>query len=258
MTGFESIVCDHDGCTLAGLQAQPTPSGDGSSTSGTVMMFPGATGPGESFRAAMLELASEGYRVIAADMYGRDADLSTPESAGAHFTDLLATPERLRERVLAWFERVSALPGADAERIAAIGYCFGGKCVLELARSGARLSSVTSFHGLLTTHAPARPGEVRTQVNVWTGGRDPYAPLADFDALREEFSAAGADLQATVFTQAQHSFTDPDHHGFADGIAYDAMAHAIAWEGTKTRLRLSIGAMSQTTVTDRQQGERIT
>jgi dienelactone hydrolase len=113
--------------------------------------------------------------------------------------------------------------------------------VLELARSGAPLKAAVSFHGLLKTHAPAEPGIVATPVQVWTGGRDPYAPLADLEALRAEFDAAGVDYQATLFAHAQHSFTDPDHDGLLEGIAYDRVAHRVAWAGTLALLDTTFG-----------------
>lgn len=237
MAEFEPVRCVHRDVTLEGFAVQP---GKGE-TRGTVLMFPGATGPGDSFRKAMRELAAAGYLVVGIDMYGVDADLSTAASAGRYFVALLGEPELLRERVVAWFDTVCAMPGVDRERIAAIGYCFGGKCVLELARSAAPVAAVVSYHGLLTTHAPALPGTVRAEIAVWTGGRDPYAPVADLDALRAELDAAQASYQITLFSRAQHSFTDPDHDGFADGIAYDRTAHRIAWAGTLAMLDETIG-----------------
>ncbi|MET1755494.1 dienelactone hydrolase family protein [Novosphingobium sp. RD2P27] len=197
-----------------------------------VLMFPGATGAAETFRRTARELADLGYLAIGIDMYGVDADISTPEAAGVHFAALLNAPDRLRSRVVAWFEATRDRPDVDAARVAAIGYCFGGKCVLELARSGADVRCVTSFHGLLQTHAPAQPGAVAARVAVWSGGRDPFAPVGDLDALRREFDTAGVDYHATLFAQAEHSFTDPDHDGLKPGIAYDPLSHRLSWAAT--------------------------
>jgi dienelactone hydrolase len=205
---------------------------DGTGPYPAVMMFPGATGPGRTFRQTAQELAGLGFLAIGIDMYGVDADLSTPQSAGDYFVALLSAPDLLRDRVVGWFDAVCARDDVDASRVAAIGYCFGGKCVLELARSGAAVRCVTSYHGLLKTHAPASPGTVTAKVAVWTGGRDPYAPIEDLDMLKAEFDAAGVDYQTTLFASAQHSFTDPDHEGVAPGIAYDRVAHRVSWAGT--------------------------
>ncbi|MCJ2178814.1 dienelactone hydrolase family protein [Novosphingobium album (ex Hu et al. 2023)] len=237
MGTFEPLRCQHRDVTMEGFVIGP---GQGT-TRGTILMFPGATGPGHSFRNAMRELADLGYLTVGIDMYGICADISSPQAAGGYFAALMADPVLLRERVVAWFETVRDLPGVDPHHMAAIGYCFGGKCVLELARSGAAIACVTSYHGLLTTHAPARPGEVRAEIAVWSGGHDPYAPAADLDALRAELDGAEASYQITLFSKAQHSFTDPDHDGVAEGIAYDPLAHRIAWSGTLAMLAEKIG-----------------
>lgn len=231
-----AVQCIHDGVTLQGYAALP----QGAGPHPAVLMFPGATGPGPSFDATLRELAAEGYVTVSIDMYGADADLSTPQTAGAYFADLLANPEVLRSRAVAWFETVRAMPGVAADRVGAVGYCFGGKCVLELARSGAAVACVSSLHGLLTTHAPARSGDVTAKVGIWSAGRDPYAPIADFDGVHAEMDAAGVDYHATLFAHAQHSFTDPDHDGLSEGIAYDLAAHQIAWSGTLALLKVSL------------------
>lgn len=234
---FAPLPCTHGAVRLQGEMLHPA----GEQKRPAVLMFPGATGPGESFRKAMRELARAGYIVAGIDMYGVEADISTREAAGAHFVALLEAPETLRDRAVHWLETVRRLPGVDPHRIAAIGYCFGGRCVLELARSGADLQAVVSYHGLLTTHAPARPGEVRARTAVWSGGRDPYAPVTELDALRAEFDNAEADYQITLFGKAQHSFMDPDHEGAAKGIAYDALAHRITWASTLALLDETVG-----------------
>ena len=89
----------------------------------------------------------------------------------------------MRARVLAGFEAVRALPDVDGDRVSAIGFCFGGQCVLELARSGAPARSVVSFHGVLTTAQPAQPGAVSARILCITGAKDPYAPAADVASL---------------------------------------------------------------------------
>lgn len=225
---FEIIECEHDGTMMEAFLARP----DGDGPHPTVMMFPGATGTGPTFEATARGLARNGYLALGINVYGVDADLSTSEKAGEHFMALLDEPDLLRSRVLAWHASVAARADVDEARMAAIGYCFGGKCVLELARGGADVQAVVSYHGLLKTHAPAQTGGVKAEVVAYCAGQDPYAPMEDFDTFRAEMSEAGVTHQLTLFSDAQHSFTDPDHDGLLPGIAYDALAHRISWAGT--------------------------
>jgi dienelactone hydrolase len=224
----------HDDVMLRGWAVSPT----GPGRRPAVLMFPGGTGPTPAFTAAVRELAGLGYLTIGVDMYGGDADISTPEACGVHFEALLRAPDRLRARALAWVDAVAAREDVDANRMSAIGYCFGGKCVLELVRGSATLRSVTSFHGLLKTHAPASHKCFDGHVAVWTGGRDPYAPVEDLAGLCAEFDQAQIDYQTTLFAQALHSFTDPGNDGIRPGIAYNAVAHRVAWAGTLAMLDL--------------------
>lgn len=228
MEDFTTITCDHAGTPLEGFVAMA----GGSGPMPAVILFPGATGWGPSFRQAARELAALGYLAVGADMYARGSDMSTPEAAGKHFMELLEAPEKLRERVNVWHRAVASRPDVDASRIVAIGYCFGGKCVLELARSGAELKAVVSFHGLLGTDKPARAGAVKAEVVAWCAGQDPYVPMADVETFQREMAAAEASHQVTIFSYASHSFMDPDHDGLQPGIAYHPLAHRIAWDGT--------------------------
>jgi dienelactone hydrolase len=149
----------------------------------------------------------------------------------------------LRSRVVAWFERLSALPDVDRSRVAAIGYCFGGHCVLELARSGADVKVVVSFHGILKTALPARPGEVRAHIAVYGGAKDPYAPADQVEAFRQELIAARARWQIMTFGEASHGFTDPTSASSSvPGLAYDEIAHRVSWAGTLALLELTLSS----------------
>ncbi len=228
MSGFDSMECTHDGVVMDAFVA--VPKGEGPHPA--VAMFPGATGTGPTFEKRVREMADNGYLAVAWNVYGKGADLSSPEAAGALFMDLLAKPDVLRARVTACFDAMAARPDVDATRIAATGYCFGGKCVLELARGGADARAVVAYHGLLETHAPAQVGEVTAQVVAWCAGQDPYAPVEHLDGFMKEMADAGVSHQVTLFSDAQHSFTDPDHEGIQPGIAYDPVCDAVSWAGT--------------------------
>lgn len=219
----------HDGKRLIGQVASPT----GSGPFPAVMVMHSGVGMGEFNFDVARKLAERGYLAVATDMYGPEVDLTSAESYGGAFQALLDAPDTLRSRVVAWFDAVAAREDVDASRIAAIGYCFGGYCVLELARSGADCRAVVSYHGLLTTHAPAQPGAVKAHVAAYCGANDPYAPLEHITALRKELAAAGASFTVTVYGDAEHGFTDPDaaSHG-RPGISYNAIAAKTSWAGT--------------------------
>lgn len=228
MAEFKPIECTHEGTTMRGTIASLQTAGPHAA----VIMIPGASGTSPTFERQAGALANLGYLVVCADLYDKQADLSTPQAMGKEFMGLMDAPDELRGRSLTWLDMVAGLPEADAGRIAALGYCFGGKSVLEIARSGADLKAVVSFHGLLTTHKPAPPGSIIPEVVAWCAGQDPYAPLTHVEEFRQEMRAAGASHQITIFSYAQHSFTNPDHEGMQEGIAYHPMADRISWAGT--------------------------
>lgn len=234
---MQPVALTHDGATLTGEIFAPGASGKQPG----VLVFHSGLGLGAHERQVAADLAARGYAALAVDMFGGTLD-GSPEVAGAYFAQLIANPALVRSRVGVWFDCMTALPGIDAGRIAAIGYCFGGMCVLELARSGADVKAAISFHGLLTTVVPATPGSIRGQVAAWCGGKDPYAPSEQIDAFRAEMAAAQASCQITVFSDVQHSFTDPAADGLnRPGIAYDALADRVSWAGTVALLESVLG-----------------
>ncbi len=231
MTNLPEVRLDHAGTGLIGRLATPP----GAGPHPVVLVFPSALGLGPHALETAQALAEAGYVGLGVDMYGDGAFSSYTDAGGTgeKFATLTADPSLLRARANAWLDHARTLPGADPRRIAAIGYCFGGLCVLELARSGADLAAVVSYHGILKTAWPAPAGAIKAEVVAYCGGRDPYAPLADIDGLRNELEAAGASYQITIFGTVQHSFTDPRADGSGrEGIAYDAKAARIAWAGT--------------------------
>lgn len=238
MTQFQAILCEHEGTALEGLVARPA----GAGPFPTVMVMHSANGLRHQVRGTIEKLAALGYLAIATDMYGPEVQNGAPEAAHQAYAAFHERPGTVRARALAWLDTVRAHPEADAARIAAIGYCFGGHCVLELARAGADLQAVVSYHGTLQTHAPALAGVPNCEVVAYCGAQDPFAPMADIDALRQEMIDAGARYQITVFGEAAHSFTDPDAAVMGmEGIRYDRMAHQMSWAGTLTLLELVLG-----------------
>lgn len=234
MIELSAFDYEHDGTTLCGRLA--IPSGDGPHPG--VLVMHNAHGLGEQVRRRALLLAEAGYAALATDMYGGGRHFASPEETGPHFLALQDDPKRLHARIAAGYEALRRLPGVDADRIGAIGFCFGGQCVLELARRGAEVKSVVSFHGLLRTDTPARPGEVSAKVLAITGARDPFVPMADVQAFQSEMTAAGVDWQMTVYGEGWHAFTDPDTEVFAPGrgTRYDPLLDRLSWAQTMAYL----------------------
>lgn len=227
---MQTITLTHAGANLAGQLAAPE------ATSGLlplVLVFPSALGLGKHALASAQRLAELGYLGMGVDMYGDGLYSPSGAETGVHFETFLKSPQLLRDRVNAWLEHARTLPGVDPARIAAIGYCFGGHCVLELARTGADLAAVVSYHGILTTQSPAAPGTIKAEVAAYCGGKDPFAPAETIDGLRRELEAASARHQVTIFGDVEHSFTDPDAALMGrPGISYDALADRVSWAGT--------------------------
>lgn len=192
-----------------------------------VLVVHEADGIGGNVRRRCAQLAELGYIALAADLYGLGRTLEGEEMRAA-VDGFRADPERFRARVRAGLEALATV--ADPDRLVAIGYCFGGTAVLELARSGAPVRAVASFHGLLTTGAPAATGSIRAKVAAFTGAKDPLVPPKDIAAFQAEMMAADADWQLTVYGQAWHSFTNIGVKDSPDPrMGYDPEADAQSW-----------------------------
>jgi dienelactone hydrolase len=147
-------------------------------------------------------------------------------------------PEMLRGRGRAALATLAALPQVDAKKIAAIGFCFGGTVALELARGGADLKAVVSFHGVLTTSLPAGPGQVKSSVLVLTGADDPLAPPDQVAAFEEEMRAAKVrDWQVISYGNTLHGFTNPAADGSMLRTAlYNEQADRRSWASMRNLL----------------------
>jgi dienelactone hydrolase len=183
-------------------------------------------------RAALL--AELGYVALACDMFGGGEFISDPARRNARMGELRASPEKLRARAQAGLDALRAQPQVEPTTLAAIGFCFGGMTVLELARSGAQLAGVVSFHGILDTQQPAAPGGIKAKVLVLHGAADPFAPLAKVNAFVEEMGHAQADFQLNVYGGAQHGFTRVDAGSLGmTGVAYHADAERRSWQAMR-------------------------
>jgi dienelactone hydrolase len=156
-------------------------------------------------------LAADRYVVFVVDMYGNGRRASGFEEAAALANPLRADPRETRRRVRAAFDTMVTEAGRRSlidHRRAAIGFCFGGGNVLELARSGADIHAAISVHGDLKTEAPAAKGVVKAALLVLHGAPDPVVPKADRDAFEREMDAAGAKWEMVVFSGILHAYTD--------------------------------------------------
>ena len=166
-------------------------------------------------------LAKLGYIGFAIDMFGTGVRGSTVEECSALIGPFMQDRALLAKRVHAGVATARTLPGADATRIAAIGFCFGGLTVLDLARSGAEVRGVVSFHGLLKPSGLPKQA-IKAKVLVLHGDADPMAPVEDYLALRKELDEAGADWQVHVYGNTLHGFSDPGANLPALGIRHSA------------------------------------
>lgn len=206
-----------------------------------VLVVHEADGIGENVRRHCRRLADLGYVALAADMHGGGQVLEGTAMVSA-LERFKAQPDLLRGRVRAGFDALRVVADVDAARCAAIGFCFGGFAVLELARSGAAVAAVGSFHGLLTTRRPVEPGAAIAPVAVFTGARDPLVPADDVASFAREMTLARADWQMMVYGDTLHSFTNEDVGMLDDPrMGYDAEAHAHSWQSLTTFLSDKLG-----------------
>jgi dienelactone hydrolase len=181
-------------------------------------------------RSRVEKLASLGYVAFALDMYGKDVWTTDPGKAKELSGHLRSSP-LLRERAAAGLEVLRRQPQVDPQRIAAIGYCFGGTTVLELAYSGADVLGVVSFHGGLTVPGPEDAGKLKAKVLVCQGADDGFVPPEAIAAFQEAMRKAGADWLKITYGGAVHSFTNPGADAFGiQGIAYNCKADERSWQ----------------------------
>ena len=196
-----------------------------------VLVFHEGLGLGEFAMARARMLAELGYVALAADMFGDRRQARNLTEVARLVGDLRDAPEILRGRGRAALSTLAAMPQVDASRIAAIGFCFGGSVVLELARDGAGLKAAVSFHGVLTTRLPAVPGGVKASVLVLTGADDPLAPPDQVAAFEAEMRAAQVpDWQLISYGSTLHGFTNPAADGsMLRSALYSAKADRRSW-----------------------------
>jgi dienelactone hydrolase len=141
---------------------------------------------------------------------------------------------KLRQHVRAGFDALAKRPNVDPRRIGAMGYCFGGLCVLELARAGTPLAGVVTFHGILSTQDPSEAKNVKAKLLVCSGAEDPLVPPEQIQGFAGEMTKAGVDWQVITYGGAKHAFTNPAAGGAMPALQYNAAADARSWEAMKS------------------------
>jgi dienelactone hydrolase len=187
-------------------------------------------------RARML--AELGYTALAVDMYGEGKLALHPDDAGKFSSEVMKHfNDDGKPRFLAAEEFLKKQPTVDSDRIAAIGYCFGGGVVLNMVRQGVDLKAVASFHGSLSAVQPAKPGMVKAKIRVFTGADDKFIPAEAVESFKKEMTDANADVKVISYPGAVHSFTNPDAtelgKKFNLPLAYNEKADKESWNAMK-------------------------
>ncbi len=179
-------------------------------------------------------LAGLGYVALACDVYGKGVRPANAQEAGALATKYKGDRPLFRSRVLAGFDALKKRPEVDASRIATIGYCFGGTGALELARAGAEIVGVVTFHGGLDSPTPDDAKNIRGKVLALHGADDPFVKPAEVAGFMDEMRKAGVDWQLVHYGNAVHAFTNPAAGtDRSKGAAYDEKADRRSWEAMK-------------------------
>ena len=175
------------------------------------------------------ELAELGYVAMAVDMYGDGKVGSSTEENQSLMTPLVENRDHLKGVIKAALTSGKSLKGVDVNKVAAIGYCFGGLVVLDLARSGTELNGVVSFHGLLMGSEIAKDG-IRSKILVLHGERDPMVPLDMVDEFQKEMTQANADWQLHSYGNTYHAFTNPEANDASLGTQFNKDSNNRSWK----------------------------
>lgn len=186
------------------------------------------------------QLAELGYFAMAVDMYGNGAQGNDPDAAGKLATPFYKDPQMAKRRFDAALEKAKSFPQADASKVAAIGYCFGGTQVLNMAAMGEDIAGVVSFHGGLQT-VPASKNALKAKILVCHGEADSFVPAGQVAAFRKNLDSVGANYIFKSYAGGQHAFTNPEAtekgKKFNLPISYNAAADTASWNDMKVFLK---------------------
>jgi len=185
-------------------------------------------------RKRATQLATLGYVAFALDMYGKDKVTDHPEQAKEFSSQVTANVESWRKRALAGLAVLKKQPVTDPSKIAAIGYCFGGSTVQQLAYSGADILGIVSFHGSLIPPTESVLKQTKAKFLICHGASDPFTKPEALQAYITAMNASKIDWKLAIYAHAKHAFTDPDadKHGLA-ALGYNRTADRRSWEDMK-------------------------
>ena len=187
-------------------------------------------GLNEYVKSRAEQLAELGYVAFAVDMYGGDKVTTHPEQAKEWMTATVSNQDDWRRRALKGIEELSSLAMTDSSRLAAIGYCFGGSTVMQLAYAGADLDAVVSFHGSLPLPNEGEATNIKGRVLIEHGNADPFVPVETVEGFKAAMKEGEVDFVFNGYDGAVHSFTNPDADSFGlDGASYDEAADKASW-----------------------------
>ena len=196
-----------------------------------ILVFPDMYGISDHSKERARQLAEVGYVALACDLHGNGHVLSGMEEVLAVRETLIYDPKAIRARAKGGFDALKARPEVDTDRMAGIGFCFGGRMALELARSGEALAAVVAFHAGLGTEAKGDSKNIKGKVLVCTGSEDSMATREDRAAFEDEMTEGGVDWQVHLYGGVYHSFTNPEAEamGRPDFARYDSRADTRSW-----------------------------
>ena len=225
ITAREFRYSSAEGTTLIGHLAMPT---DVKAKLAGVVVCPEWWGLTDYPKQRAEELAAQGYVALAIDVYGDGKVTDQASQANEWMSELLSNQNLLMQRAKAGLDALAEQPEVDKDKLAAIGFCFGGKIALDMAREGYDLKGVASFHGTLTPKSPAQNGKVHAELLIQHGEADSMVTLDDLEAFRQEMDAANVRYHVDVYAGAKHGFTNPaaDERARVNGVDLGFNAHA--------------------------------
>jgi dienelactone hydrolase len=223
---LQAIAYEADGVKMIGQLAV----GSGSAKRPGVLVAHESPGVTEHVTRVAERLADLGYVAFALDYQGGGVAITDPAEMRRRFEAFMADPSHIRARTGAALEVLTAHPAVDTDRLAFIGYCYGGTAALELARGGAELKAVVGFHSGLATVRPQDAVNIKAKVLVCIGADDPLVPAEQRAAFEQEMTAAKVDWRMNLYGGTGHSFTNPEADRWSmPGFAYNAQSDRRAW-----------------------------